>query len=650
MGDRESQWVTEKIGEEYKNWKDGIDKRTNKEQNEGDKIFISAPTGSGKTHFVLNVLPPYFYKQGKKILFIVNRRILKEQVEEEIYRVPFEMRNNIRIELYQSLENLFCSIQFGPIQQFNGTVRYGYAALGYKAMENFKAYDCVVCDECHYFLADSNYNTNTVVSYRIVNKLFQSKIRIFLSATIKQIQKYIEDNEKNVRNYRTPIYNIYSIVPGGLGGGKWLDGKTYQYSMYLDYEYLDIQILDNKDDIMSLVTQDSDKWLIFVDNINYGQALKNDLIKLFKDDEESNRTVVMLSSSFEKNEESANEVQEVVNTNSFKAKIIISTSVMDNGISIKDINLRNMIIISDNEVEFIQMLGRKRRDTKKLKLYIFKQKKEYFARRLKQVQRLLEIANEYFRDFERYIQKPLLEIGNKDLRYINSEENRMLMDKHIYIMHDIANGKIQYEEAKKLFLVYNGVLYLNRLSMKNLENLDSYYNRILKRFDEEGEDAFLREQLEWLGKTSEEIDDIIKNSKISLLNKYHADVVKKIEAKLNKKMKKKENADFKETIKKEVLYMLEQMEETYPGRNTYRDVFYKKGREISKPAMDFLREHWNLPYEIELTNERENEEISNWNEESQNEGKKNKSKKKDNMVTYYTIKRYSGKINVDTTK
>ena len=49
MGDRESQWVTEKIGEEYKNWKDGIDKRTNKEQNEGDKIFISAPTGSGKT-------------------------------------------------------------------------------------------------------------------------------------------------------------------------------------------------------------------------------------------------------------------------------------------------------------------------------------------------------------------------------------------------------------------------------------------------------------------------------------------------------------------------------------------------------------------------------------------------------------------------
>ena len=193
----------------------------------------------------------------------------------------------------------------------------------------------------------------------------------------------------------------------------------------------------------------------------------------------------------------------------------------------------------------------------------------------------------------------------------------MLMDKHRYIMHDIANGKIQYEEAKKLFLVYNGILYLNRLSMKNLENLDSYYNRILKRFDEEGEDAFLREQLEWLGKTSEEIDDIIKNSKISLLNKYHADVVKKIEAKLNKKMKKKENADFKETIKKEVLYMLEQMEETYPGRNTYRDVFYKKGREISKPAMDFLREHWNLPYEIELTNERENEEISNWNEESQ---------------------------------
>ncbi len=40
MGDRESQWVTEKIGEEYKNWKDGIDKRTHKEQNEGVRILI----------------------------------------------------------------------------------------------------------------------------------------------------------------------------------------------------------------------------------------------------------------------------------------------------------------------------------------------------------------------------------------------------------------------------------------------------------------------------------------------------------------------------------------------------------------------------------------------------------------------------------
>ena len=370
--------------------------------------------------------------------------------------------------------------------------------------------------------------------------------------------------------------------------------------MVPDYEYLDIQILDNKDDIMSLVTQDSDKWLIFVDNINYGQALKNDLIKLFKDDEESNRTVVMLSSSYEKNEESANEVQEVVNTNSFKAKIIISTSVMDNGISIKDINLRNMIIISDNEVEFIQMLGRKRRDTKKLKLYIFKQKKEYFTRRLKQVQRLLKIANEYFRDFERCIQKPLLETGNKNLLYIISEENFMVMDKHRYIMHDIVNGKIQYEEAKKLFLVYNGVLYLNRLSMKNLENLDSYYNRILKRFDEEGEDAFVREQLGWLGKTSTEIEEIIKNSSTSTLEKYKVDVIDKMNQIVDREMSTQENIAFKNTIKDKLLYIIDKMGKTNSDYQKVHDAIYRTDRPLSKNNMDFLCDFCGLPFSMEV--------------------------------------------------
>ena len=48
--------VSDVIGGEYQKWKPN------------DKIFISSPTGTGKTYFILNVLLPYAYQKEKQIL------------------------------------------------------------------------------------------------------------------------------------------------------------------------------------------------------------------------------------------------------------------------------------------------------------------------------------------------------------------------------------------------------------------------------------------------------------------------------------------------------------------------------------------------------------------------------------------------------
>lgn len=55
-------------------------------------------------------------------------------------------------------------------------------------------------------------------------------------------------------------------------------------------------------------------------------------------------------------------------------KILITTSVMDNGISLEDEYLRNIVIMADTKETFIQMLGRKRikNNNEKLNLYILK--------------------------------------------------------------------------------------------------------------------------------------------------------------------------------------------------------------------------------------------------------------------------------------
>lgn len=60
-------FITDLIGDNYKNWK------------VGDKIIISSPTGSGKSTFILRSLLPYAMRQGKHIVYICNRKIPNDQ-------------------------------------------------------------------------------------------------------------------------------------------------------------------------------------------------------------------------------------------------------------------------------------------------------------------------------------------------------------------------------------------------------------------------------------------------------------------------------------------------------------------------------------------------------------------------------------------
>lgn len=600
-------WVSERIGEEYKKWESG------------SMVFIASPTGSGKTQFILKTLLPYFSKENKKILYLVNRRILKKQMEEDISKLPDEQRSNIVVELYQSIENKFCSVK--PQQN-------GYRALGYDGTSFLNKYNCVVCDECHYFLADANYNTNTIVSFRLVKEHFERKIRIFMSATINGVQDYIleHENEKNKRNRRTRIYEF--LIPGFDESTIGLKKKVFTYKTDIDYNYLDIMVIDNKtSSIIDLVKENRDKWLIFVDNISFGLELRRELMKSFRNeaggDESQDKKVVMLSSNYEKNEESADEVNMVVEKNIFRSKVIISTSVMDNGINIEDPELRNMIVIADNETEFIQMLGRKRGDGQKLKLYIVQQPKDYFAKRQRLVQKRLKIADEYKQwiygnlkkcltpEFVEYYQKKYLEMYhqyqqgkllNKPLNYwqeINRQEYLLVLHQHILTMQKIANKEVNLEDAASLFLVFNGNLYLNMLSIKNFDKLNLHYQKILEHFEGEGTDAFVREQLTWLGKTPEEMDEIIKDSKITKEEKNYSFVMEKLQEIVDVSKEEKEAIDFKKGIADKLLVLVEAVDESISERNTVINAIKKNDRPLSKKNMDFLREYCNLPFSMD---------------------------------------------------
>lgn len=83
-------YISEEIGNDFKQWG----------TNDNNKyVLLNGGTGSGKTHFTINVLLKYCAEHNKRILYLCNRKVLKNQIEALI---PDEYINNIDIGLFQS--------------------------------------------------------------------------------------------------------------------------------------------------------------------------------------------------------------------------------------------------------------------------------------------------------------------------------------------------------------------------------------------------------------------------------------------------------------------------------------------------------------------------------------------------------------------
>ncbi|RHC12131.1 hypothetical protein DW856_19295 [Roseburia intestinalis] len=520
--------VTDKIGEEYKQWSNY------------NKIFISAPTGSGKTYFILNVLLPFACSQNRKILFLVNRKILKLQLEKEISNFPFEIAKNITIETYQTLEKKYCEIKSDIRKE---TINIA----GNTVLQYYENHDYVVCDECHYFLTDSNYNTNTGVSFRWIQEMFAHKIRIFMSATIDEIEDIINKNDKKMEHQCSQWYykDLKYMSPLALVQQRKV---VYKYNIESNYDYVSVNILENYNDLIEAVENGSKKkWMIFVDSIVYGKQLE----KTLKDKLECD-SIIFITTDYKKDVDGIREVDEISRESMFSKRILITTAVLDNGVNIKDLELQNIVVCADTEEQFIQMLGRKRKDGINTNLYIFKRDKVHFQRRLAMVEKVRKIAINYMKTFEKWL--------NGDEKYYISKEGWLIQEQHCQIMKKMAENELDYKDVMKVFWVYGGILMLNLLAYHHLEILCSYYQRIIECFSTYGDNAFLQEQLKWLGKNKKETDEVINGCMKSRLDEARENVIDAMEQNKEKEMTKEEAKAFKLSIKDELVELIRNVE------------------------------------------------------------------------------------------
>ena len=621
---QENRYISDKIKEEFFCW------------GQGDMVFISSPTGSGKTTFIFKRLLPYYAKSGYKILYFVNRKILRYQLEEEIKKEYAQYQNNIKILTYQKLEEYILK-------------------KNYFELSILKQHQVVVCDETHYFLSDSLFNANTDLSFNWINITYSDRVRVFLSATIYDVRKLLDSeadldathqieipvsiamsdaipSETYSHGYSNDMSTARNIINRAIntlnlnnerGNFSYLTKKVFIYNSDICNESYRIDYIENRNMVVEKIMSDTNnKWLIFVDSIEYGKEIEKDLKKrkemmLVDADVETEKKyrefeVVFLTADYKKDIDAVEESIIVQKKKMQRANVLIATSVLDNGISLQDCNLKNIILFADNEVEFLQMIGRKRREVAEgeINLFLFKYSETDFKKRLNEYNNICKIHEEFLKEqavYGEYYQTGMINGYQSKEHYVSIQIQKWLLE-------SLFSKRLNLDRVRKLFRIQDGMMVENTLSVRQAYSMQEKYKSITGLFEKEGEFAYLKQQMFWLGYSDSKVEKNIADWNISDREKYPNEFTAAIEnciATYGMKLTKKQNIKFKvdnfdlinklfEMITSEEWKELQEKINKKTKDDYLKELHkYKTDHPITNKMMEILNYIYNIPYKLE---------------------------------------------------
>lgn len=314
-------------------------------------VFIDAPTGTGKSTFVLDKLLPFIIEQRGRLLIISNRIALNTQYKHQVlkrYKHPaLHLLTAQGIQEAQEFDNLpvtFCSYQ-------------GLPSLLRQEDRNFTH---LVLDEAHYFCSDAIFAKDTGWLLRQIPVKFRGSVRIYMTATPWAVENMVAEEESKLppplwRQIDTFYHGTFYPYPPQL--------LVYQFpavSRNYHLHVLPAEVRSNPlhPDLMNAikVSSSKEKWLIFVDSKVYGWQLSK---------------VLDNAAYLDANEKSGNTWEEITTTSRFSQRFLVTTSVADCGINIDDGAVKHVVLFSTDHVQFIQELGRKRlKQNEKVHLYV----------------------------------------------------------------------------------------------------------------------------------------------------------------------------------------------------------------------------------------------------------------------------------------
>lgn len=489
----------------------------------GKKVVLKAPTGTGKTTFILKVFLKYCSSLGKKVLILCNRKLLKEQYGYDIaqlYVRHAEMEKDVQVMTYQELSE---KIQRGC------------------SLENvFVDFSAIVCDEAHYFYADSDFNAwGTYVLLQSIVKAGFYKCMIFITATFEEVYPLIK---KCFQSYREKIEQFKYFE--GIEEYFWSD-QIYDYSNLAEYTRITCHYVPDVETLANIIAESPKKSLIFIDDTKRAESFKKMLVETKK---VCDSDVFLLNSKIMEESKGNEIILNLAINGRILPKILITTSVLDNGVSIHDQEVDNIVIATEAKVSFVQMLGRVRAESnERCNLYIYPRGKDYFRKRIEQNEEKMRL----FRELELKLRTNKWETILYDAWYGNDEESEFIRNAIV-----ITKEALEYYSEEKVWgSLRKGdiTLAVNEFSKEKTGNQLNRYKEFFK-LALMSKEAVAIKQISWLGKSEDEL--IVNESSylkereeglirlLSTIDNYNNEELQKVKEKIAKEYRRDVLIDF----------------------------------------------------------------------------------------------------------
>lgn len=469
-------WVSDGVGEDYKSW------------HPNSPILLDAMTGFGKNSFVENSLLPHAKDINQKVLIISNRIANNLQLK---MRIANMVGCGHIIDEHSMLglnkQEAFNYVRILSYQRLNTYIKDA------TQIEKLKSYRFVVLDECHFFTSDSLFNNQTWKIFRDSIRIFLNSVRIYMTSTSQEILPEIVNIESEL-GYSNK-YMVCSFAQSQYRPPK----EILHYKFKRNYSYITPYYFNEPKEIIEKIQSDKskNKWCVFVTSMQIGkkfvEELGTDSVFISKDSKGSDK-------------EDGDVYTEIISKESFSYKVLITTSVLDNGINLKDPLLKNIVIFSTDQVELTQMIGRKRiMDNESLNLFICNRDTKYFSSKLNSMLSQLNAIKHFKKNSYEF--------------FYNSYNNQI--DYELTLIQ----GYLFIEDNPEKKLSFG----INELAVKKLKSDCEFYQRMIEKIKNGDDAAYIKEVLGWLGLKKKYnatswlnyvSDDVLKNKFIEFLDSY----------------------------------------------------------------------------------------------------------------------------------